>query len=72
MFIAVCPITGDLYSFSSLREACLRCIKMNKADDDHPAYRLYRMNGEGEKAEYFGRLCRKFGEDFNPDDCWRK
>jgi hypothetical protein len=59
-FIAIDPLTEDVYGFDTEEAALTECSKLNKANPEHPSFRLHKM--ENGKGVYMGRLLRKFGE----------
>ena len=72
IFILIHPYTADIVGqFYTIGHATTQAIKKNRASDDQPAYRLYRIR-RGGKPAFMGELWRDFGCDFDEKNCWRK
>ena len=63
-------MTDEVYCYFSREEATDAALKKNKANGDHPSFDLWHFNGK--RTKYMGYLYRKFGEDFDRNDCWAR
>ncbi len=63
-----CPFSGETFRYDTQGEATRAAISRNKADDRHPAFRLYKVYGADRCFK--GILSREFGRDFDVRSCW--
>lgn len=61
LYVAIHPWSNEPYLFESEDTALDECIRMNKADEEHPSFLLYEFSSNNKK--YIGRLLREFGTD---------
>lgn len=62
MYITIKLIDNSIRVYSTEKEATDHSIEINKSEEDHPAFDLYKLNGKDE-ATFIGRLSRRFGDD---------
>jgi hypothetical protein len=70
-FYILCnKMTQEIDCYPSREAATDAALAKNCADSCHPSFALWYFDGL--RTEFIGDLRRKFGDDFNPIDCWRK
>ena len=70
VFLLQDPITLEIHIYLTMETATKDAIKRNKESDNHPAYRMYICPIAVDQAFLHGTLYRKFGMDFDPENCW--
>lgn len=71
VWLTVCPFSFEVKAYRTKEEATADSIHLNSITSGHPAYRLWCLEG-GVTPVYVGMLWRDFGEEFDPERCWKR
>lgn len=72
-WIIINLLNDQVFVFKTFEEATKRALEENAKSEHHPSFLLFKSmkdDFDGE-AMMVGRLWRAFGQNFNPNDCWR-
>lgn len=69
MYIAINLMTLEPRAYETKEFALEDCVRLNRADEEHPAFTLWRVEPGKTELGYEGRLFRAFGRS---EFSWRR